>query len=128
MTLLVVTIVIIIYGMFIYPNLIELLCRGAVRNLTVLLKKKTGKRRRRPLKLRKPTFSVAANNYGPPLMQKMSTYTKGFGSYDDSFTIEDAEEKFLGETGALIAEGVTTDGSSTALKCGCSTRTTLSAR
>ncbi|MBK8028591.1 MAG: hypothetical protein J0M07_18075 [Anaerolineae bacterium] len=116
-TLLVVTIVIIIYGMFIYPNLIEPLSRrGQKPDPVRQAEKENREAAKKAFETQKTDFSAAANNYGPPLMQKMSTYTKGFGSYDDSFTIEDAEEKFLGETGALIAEGVTTDGSSTAFE------------
>jgi hypothetical protein len=39
-------------------------------------------------------------------MQRMSTYTLGHGQYDDSYTIEDADGKFLGECGAGISETV----------------------
>ncbi len=41
-------------------------------------------------------------------MQKMSNYTPGFGTYDESYTIEDEQERFLGECGALISETIGT--------------------
>lgn len=43
-------------------------------------------------------------SYGTPLMQRMSTYILGHGQYDDSFSIEDEQERFLGECGAGISE------------------------
>ena len=43
---------------------------------------------------------------GAPLMQKMSVYALGRGQYDDSYSIEDANEKFLGECGAGISETI----------------------
>lgn len=43
---------------------------------------------------------------GAPLMQKMSVYALGRGQYDDSFSIEDANERFLGECGAGISETI----------------------
>ncbi len=41
-------------------------------------------------------------------MQRMSNYTPGFGTYDESYTIEDEQERFLGECGALISETIGT--------------------
>ncbi len=115
--LLIITILIIIYGMFIYPNLIEPLARrGQVPDPAVQAERENRQAARKAFETQKTDFAVTTNNFGPPLIQKMSTFTKGFGSYDDSFTIEDAEEKFLGETGSLIAEGVMTDGSATAFE------------
>jgi hypothetical protein len=46
---------------------------------------------------------------GPPLMQRMSTFQLGYGQYDDSFSIEDAQGHFLGECGATIAEKIGAD-------------------
>ena len=43
---------------------------------------------------------------GAPLMQKMSVYALGRGQYDDSYSIEDANEKFLGECVAGISETI----------------------
>lgn len=48
----------------------------------------------------------AKTDLGPPLMQRMSTFQLGYGQYDDSFSIEDAQERFLGECGATIAETI----------------------
>ncbi len=50
--------------------------------------------------------NFASTGYGPPLMQRMSTYILGHGQYDDSFSIEDANERFLGECGAAISETI----------------------
>ncbi|KXK20727.1 MAG: hypothetical protein UZ15_CFX003001627 [Chloroflexi bacterium OLB15] len=48
----------------------------------------------------------ATSELGRPMMQRMSTFLLGHGNYDDSFSIEDAQERFLGECGASIAETV----------------------
>ncbi len=48
----------------------------------------------------------AASGLGTPLIQKMSIYALGRGQYDDSFSIEDENEKFLGECGAGISETI----------------------
>ncbi|MDZ4762944.1 MAG: hypothetical protein SGI73_00235, partial [Chloroflexota bacterium] len=45
---------------------------------------------------------------GPPLMQRMSTFQLGYGQYDDSFSIEDEQERFLGECGSSISETIGT--------------------
>jgi hypothetical protein len=45
-----------------------------------------------------------STTYGKPLMQRMSVYIPGRGQFDDSFSIEDENEKFLGECGAGISE------------------------
>ncbi len=43
---------------------------------------------------------------GEPVTRKMSVYLMGRGQYDDSFEIEDANDMFLGECGAAIAETI----------------------
>jgi hypothetical protein len=50
----------------------------------------------------------AASTLGTPVIQKMSVYTLGFGQYDDSFAIEDANnnDMFLGECGATVSETI----------------------
>lgn len=50
--------------------------------------------------------NFAASELGVPMMQRMSTFILGHGNYDDSFSIEDAQERFLGECGASIAETI----------------------
>lgn len=52
--------------------------------------------------------TVYDESVGPPIMQKMSRYVMGHGQYDDSFSIEDADDRFLGECGATIAETIGT--------------------
>ncbi len=114
--ILLVTIAIILYGMFIYPNFIEPLARRNQPVDPALQRDKEQRAEARKAFETQKTDFKATTNYGPPLMQKMSTFTKGYGQYDDSFTIEDAEEKFLGECGSLIAENVGTEGSATAFE------------
>lgn len=48
----------------------------------------------------------ATSSLGKPLIQKMSIYGLGRGQYDDSFSIEDENERFLGECGAGISETI----------------------
>jgi len=63
------------------------------------------KQRVREEELKKQMAAEAPNELGPPITQKVSIYTKGRG-YDDSFAIEDADDMFLGETGATIAKAI----------------------
>ena len=65
-------------------------------------------RRRRDMeaRMREESASEAASSpLGPPVMQRVSTYTKG-RAYDDSFAIEDAEDRFMGECGATISRTI----------------------
>ena len=102
------TIVAILWGMFIYPNLIEpLVKRGSKASPEVVQERKQRVEAARLMETKKTDF-VATTDYGPPLMQKMSTYTPGFGTYDESYTIEDEQERFLGECGALVSESIGT--------------------
>lgn len=48
---------------------------------------------------------ASASNYGPPIIQKVSTYMKG-RQFDDSFAIENAADQFLGECGASLARTI----------------------
>ncbi|HEX2620963.1 MAG TPA: hypothetical protein VHL11_12470, partial [Phototrophicaceae bacterium] len=58
------------------------------------------------IKMREETAAAAATNpYGAPIMQKLSVYTKG-RAFDDSFAIEDANDMFLGESGATVAKTI----------------------
>ncbi len=63
-------------------------------------------RRRKALEVEmKQAASETTSQYGPPLTQRISTYTKG-RAFDDSFAIEDANDNFLGECGATIAKTI----------------------
>jgi hypothetical protein len=65
-------------------------------------------RRRKELELQmrqESTAGAGGSPLGPPIMQRISTYTKG-RAYDDSFAIEDANDMFLGECGATIAKTI----------------------
>jgi hypothetical protein len=98
------SIVAILWGMFIYPNLIEPLTkRGQRASPQVVQERKARAESAKAMETKKTDFT-ATTSYGPPLMQKMSNYTAGFGTYDESYTIEDEQERFLGECGALISE------------------------
>lgn len=48
----------------------------------------------------------AQTNLGKPTMQRMTVYIRGRGSFDESYAIEDANEMFLGECGAGIADSL----------------------
>jgi len=63
------------------------------------------RQREREEELKKQMAAEAPSALGPPITQKVSIYTKGRG-YDDSFAIEDANDMFLGETGATIAKAI----------------------
>ncbi len=104
------SIVAVIWGMFIHPNLIEPLLRrrrGEQVSSVVVQERKQRAEAAKLMEQKKTDFS-ATSNLGPPLMQRMSNYTQGFGTYDESYTIEDDQERFLGECGALISETVGT--------------------
>ncbi len=108
--LLVGTILIVLWGMFVYPNLIEPLqrrARGEKVNPQVAQERKQRAETVKLMETKKTDFA-ATTDYGPPLMQRMSNYTPGFGTYDESYTIEDEQERFLGECGALISETIGT--------------------
>ncbi len=104
------SIVAVIWGMFIYPNLFEPLLRrrrGDQVSSVVVQERKARAEATKLMEQKKTDFS-ATSSLGPPLMQRMSNYTQGFGTYDESYTIEDEQERFLGECGALISETVGT--------------------
>ncbi|NOK85749.1 MAG: hypothetical protein GFH27_549367n64 [Chloroflexi bacterium AL-W] len=67
-----------------------------------------GERRRREIAKQMQADSATANAgsaLGMPVMSKPSIYFKG-RAYDDSFAIEDANDMFLGETGATTAKTI----------------------
>lgn len=102
------TIVAVLFGMFIYPNVVEPLqrrARGEKVSATVVQERKARAETAKLMETKKTDFA-ATTSFGPPLMQRMSTYTPGFGTYDESYTIEDEQERFLGECGALISETI----------------------
>ena len=61
--------------------------------------------RRRKLEEEMKAGASAASPLGDPIMQRISTYTKG-RIFDDSFAIEDTNDMFLGETGATIKKTI----------------------
>lgn len=53
----------------------------------------------------------ATSSLGAPIIQRMTTYLPAYNSFDETFSVEDAADKFLGECGVSIAEDIGTDGS-----------------
>jgi hypothetical protein len=97
----------IVYGMFIKPNLVDPILkrvRGEKTSADVQAMKAQVQASKQAEAASKSDFSASA--WGPPLMQRMSTYILGHGQYDDSFSIEDEQKRFLGECGAEISETI----------------------
>ena len=107
-----------IYSLLIYPNLIEPMLKGRGKNTTpdanVQLNRQAREIQRNAESSMRTDFT--ATNYGKPLMQRMSVYIPGRGQFDDSFSIEDEQSKFLGECGAGISEVIGTGGNVTAVE------------
>lgn len=100
-------IIAILYGMFIAPNIVEPLqkrLRGEKISEDVIAMRQQVQASRQAMESQRTDF--AATTFGTPLMQRMSTYILGHGQYDDSFSIEDENERFLGECGAGISETI----------------------
>jgi hypothetical protein len=120
--IIVTTIVIILWGMFIYPNVGEPIVkrlRGDKGVSKEVLQARQARADTAALMQTKKTDFTATSDWGPPLMQRMSNYTSGYGTYDESYTIEDEQERFLGECGALISETIGTGdpAKATAIEC-----------
>jgi hypothetical protein len=97
----------ILWGMFIKPNLYDPLVkrmRGEKVSEEVIAMRQKVQAARQAEETQRTDFTTTT--YGPPLMQRMSTYILGHGQYDDSFSIEDENERFLGESGAGISETI----------------------
>ncbi len=97
-----------IYSLFIHPNLVEPMLKGRGRDRTpdagVQLNRQANEVRKAAESTLKTDFTIT--NFGKPLMQRMSVYIPGRGQFDDSFSIEDDQGKFLGECGAGISEQI----------------------
>lgn len=98
-------IVVVLYGMFIQPNIVEPL-RKRLRGEKVSAE--VAAMRRQIEESKKADSSLRTDftqtGQGKPIMQRVSTYQLGFGEYDDSFSIEDETGRFFGECGASISE------------------------
>lgn len=98
-------IVAILWGMFIEPNIaapIAKRIRGEKVSPEVQAMRQQVQATRQAQEANRTDF--ATTSYGTPLLQRMSSYILGHGQYDDSFSIEDENERFLGECGAGISE------------------------
>lgn len=98
-------IIAILWGMFVKPNVWDPLQRR-ISGEKVSEDVKAMRVQVQAIKAAEQTqrTDFATTNLGKPLMQRMSTYLLGHGQYDDSFSIEDENERFLGECGAGISE------------------------
>ncbi len=100
-------VVAILYGMFIRPNLVEPVARrirGETTSAEVQAMRAQVQAAKQAEASARSDFSTST--YGAPLMQRMSTYILGHGQYDDSFSIEDDQKRFLGECGAEVSETI----------------------
>lgn len=100
-------IIAILWGMFIKPNLwdpIQKRMSGETVSEDVRAMRQQVQAIKEAEQSKRTDF--ATTTLGKPLMQRMSTYLLGHGQYDDSFSIEDENERFLGECGAGISEAI----------------------
>jgi hypothetical protein len=100
-----------LYRILIYPNLIEPIVKR-LRGGTAASDEATQRTidamraaREAEARARESAAPVDAQ-FGEPVTRKMSVFLMGRGQYDDSFEIEDANDMFLGECGAAIAETI----------------------
>lgn len=97
----------IIYGMFIKPNLVDPVIRrirGEKASAGSQAMRAQVQASKQAEASSRSDFTASA--WGQPLMQRMSTYILGHGQYDDSFSIEDEQKRFLGECGAEVSETI----------------------
>jgi hypothetical protein len=96
-----------LYLLFIKPNLVDPLLRrsdnaGPDEGLEQARRQMTAAREAET----SMKMDFTSTTYGKPLLQRMSVYIPGRGQFDDSFSIEDEQERFLGECGAAISETI----------------------
>lgn len=102
--------VVVLYGMFIYPNLVQPLIRrlrGEKISEDVLKMRQQVAAQRQAEATQRTDFSTST--LGPPMFQRMSTFSIGMGNYDYSYSIETSTGAFLGECGVTGSETVGTD-------------------
>jgi hypothetical protein len=106
-----------LFNLFIYPNFIEPRLR-AMRSGGKLEGSAGGAEVKQLIEDRKAAKEQVTTFTTPPLMQKISVYRSTYAQYDDSFSIEDEQEKFLGECGGSVSEkiGVGADQKATAIE------------
>lgn len=105
LTAIIAAVVVVVYGMFIEPNIVEPLrkrLRGEKVSADVVAMRRQIEESKKAESSLKTDFSQTG--LGKPIMQRVSTYQLGFGEYDDSFSIEDENGRFFGECGAGISE------------------------
>lgn len=100
-----------LYGFYIQPIVVEPIRRRlAPRTESDAATKaeisaiQEAKKLREAMKAEVPV-NVGATDLGPPVSRHISIYTPG-RQYDDSFSIETADEEFLGECGVAISETI----------------------
>jgi hypothetical protein len=98
-----------LYGFYIQPIVVEPIKRrlapkteSDARTQAEIAAIKDARKMREAMEADIPVSSLDA---GPPVSRHISLYTPG-RAYDDSFSIEDANEAFLGECGVAISETI----------------------
>jgi len=104
-------IVSLLYGFYIQPIVVEPLRKrmsprsvsdaGTLAEIAAI---QEAKKLREAMKAEVPV-STSMTDLGPPVSRHISIYTPG-RQYDDSFSIETADEEFLGECGVAISETI----------------------
>lgn len=97
----------VIYGMFIEPNVVEPVMKR-LRGEKVSDEVKQMRAQQAAIRAAEAEAKTdfTKTNLGAPIMQRMSSFTLGFGQYDESFEIEDKNERFLGQCGIVISETI----------------------
>jgi hypothetical protein len=96
-----------LYGMFIEPNVVQPVMKR-LRGEKVSDEVKQMRAQQAAIRAAEAEAKTdfTKTNLGTPIMQRMSSFTLGFGQYDESFEIEDKSERFLGQCGIVISETI----------------------
>lgn len=101
------TIIALLYGMFIYPNLVDPLLkriRGEkISAESLAVRQQVAATRAAEASLK---TDFATTTLGEPIFQRMSSYGIGMGQYDYSYSIENDAGVFLGECGVSSSETI----------------------
>jgi hypothetical protein len=97
----------VLYGMFIQPNVVEPVMKR-LRGEKVSDEVKQMRAQQAAIRAAEAEAKTdfTKTTLGTPIMQRMSSFTLGFGQYDESFEIEDKNERFLGQCGIVISETI----------------------
>ncbi len=109
--LLIITVIVsLLYGMFVYPNLVEPVIkrlRGEkVSEEVIKMRQQVATQRAAEATLK---TDYATTSLGAPIFQRMSSFSVGMGEFDYSYSIETATGAFLGECGVTGSETIGTE-------------------